>query len=139
MGKPKIKPELEKQVRDAIGTLPFLVLHPRSQRILQMRYGLESFELEGPKTYREIGEFMGVKEERAKSMHYRALDGLRVYQTDSVELANRLDHHYRSNDEIWNGLGRPRTREEFVEEIEDLERKGFDMEKTRKRWAIPKR
>jgi len=40
MGKPKIKPELEKQVRDAVGTLPFLVLSQRSQRILQMRYEL---------------------------------------------------------------------------------------------------
>jgi len=100
---------------------------------------LGSSEDGGPKTYQEIGELMGVGEERARRMHYKVLDGLRVYQTDSVELANRLDHCYGNKNEIWDGLGRPRTREELVEEIEDLERRGFNMEKTRKRWAILKR
>lgn len=98
MRKAKIKFGLEKLVKDAVDTLPFEVLTEKEKRVLRLRYnlavkgsqGLSSLdkddESEGYHSYKEVAEILGVKYDRVKKIHKRAISKLEIYKLNPEAL-----------------------------------------------------
>ena len=58
-------------------------LEPRQQRILELRFGLDG-DSEEPRTYKEIGQIIGLTRERVRQLEKLALASLKSLAEDSI-------------------------------------------------------